>query len=49
MERLAIDDRALTYRPVGATRPELVEWTPPPGFRSLESTTRIRRVTAMQA
>ncbi len=36
-----LEDRQLTYEPVGATRPELTTWTPPSGFRSHESTTLI--------
>jgi uncharacterized protein (UPF0548 family) len=36
-----LDDRSLTYGPVGATRPDLAAWTPPAGFRSHQSTTRI--------
>jgi uncharacterized protein (UPF0548 family) len=36
-----LDDRQLTYEPVGATRPDQGTWTPPAGFRARESTTRI--------
>ncbi len=34
-------DRQLTYGPVGGTHPERETWTPPPGFRSHQSTTWI--------